>query len=80
LLPILELVVITEQKKLHPTILNCIKNSQLCGNIEYGMFSQFPQERRSSLSLEAFKQMKATLNRYFIQEISPEWRAEPMVL
>lgn len=55
LLPIFKLVVITEQQKLHPIILNPIQNSQLCGNTEYGMFSQSPQERRSSLSLEAFK-------------------------
>lgn len=42
----IKLEVIAEQQKLHPAILNRIKNSQLCGNPEYGMFSQFPQDRR----------------------------------
>ena len=45
-----------KQKRLHLTILNPTKKSQLCGKRDYGMFSKLPCEGRSSLSLEAFKQ------------------------
>lgn len=72
LLPMLKLMVITEQKKLHPASLKATQNSPVCGNTEYGMFSPFPQERRISQPPEAFKQDKTTLNRYFCQGIGPE--------
>lgn len=42
LLPMLKLMVITEQKNLHPASLKATQISLVCENTEYGMFSPFP--------------------------------------